>query len=288
MDPILEKVIPSSRHSFALKEDILPHIEIGWHFHPEYELTYFAESFGSMVVGDHITTFEAGEVLLLGPDLPHFMRNAQSFYEGDEGKRCRAIVAHFTGDFLGGTFFKKPELFEVQQLLVRASQGLRLRGKTANGVAQQMEELLTLEGFSRLMCLLQILARISQSEEWQPLASVAYTEKIVSTEDPRIGKAFAFMFEYYAEEISLSELAAEINISESAFCKLIKRHTGKTFSHTLNEIRIGHACKMLIEGSAPVGEIAHLCGFSRATYFNRKFKALTGYSPLHYRKSFRA
>ncbi|MEM6344999.1 MAG: AraC family transcriptional regulator [Bacteroidota bacterium] len=288
MDPILEKVIPSSRHSFALKEDILPHIEIGWHFHPEYELTYFAESFGTMVVGDHITTFEAGEVLLLGPDLPHYMRNAERFYAGDVDKRCRAIVAHFGGDFLGEAFFKKPELFAIQQLLAKASQGLRLRGEIAIWVAPQMEKLLTLEGFSRLMCLLEILSEISQSEEWQPLASVAYTEKIASTEDPRIGKAFAFMFKHYAEEISLSELAAKVNMSESAFCKLIKRHTGKTFSRTLNEIRIGHACKLLIESSTPVGEIAHLCGFSRATYFNRKFKDLIAYSPLNYRKRFRA
>ncbi|MEL7342644.1 MAG: AraC family transcriptional regulator, partial [Bacteroidota bacterium] len=105
MNPILEKVWPNSRHSFALKEDIRPHIEIGWHFHPEYELTYFAESYGQKVIGDHIANFAAGEVLLIGPNLPHYMRNDAAFYQGEADLRCRAIVAHFAADFFGGGFF---------------------------------------------------------------------------------------------------------------------------------------------------------------------------------------
>ena len=286
MNPILEKVTPSSNHSFSLKEDILSHIEIGWHFHPEYELTLIAESFGKRVIGDHIANFEDGDVLLIGPNLPHFMQNDAAFYEGNQELRCRAIVAHFEEDFMGSSFFQRPELHNIWQLMQAASQGVHVYGESAKEVAERMEELLLIQGFDRLMVLLQILSLIANTDERETLASPGYTQKTHAGENSKIGKVFAYLFSHFSEDISLHEVADWVSMTDSSLCKLMKRHTGKTFSYALNEIRIGHACRLLIEGTQTVGEISYLCGYSSPSYFNRKFRSIIGFSPLQYRSRF--
>lgn len=284
MDPILEKVTANLDHSFALKEDILPHIEIGWHFHPEYELTLIAESYGKRVIGDHVDTFRAGDLLLIGPGIPHYMRNDAAFYQGNPDLRCRAIVAHFSEDFMGMGFFAKPELKLIQQLLEASHQAIHIYGMTAEVVAADMELLLDKVGFERLLLLLNILYKIALSNERRSLVSNGYTRKAPTGETQRIGQVYAYLFQHFSEDVQLSKVAREVSLTDSAFCKFLKRHTGKTFSHILNEIRIGHACRLLNETAESVGAIAYQSGYSNSSYFNRKFRSLTGLTPLQYRR----
>ncbi|MEO0337669.1 MAG: AraC family transcriptional regulator, partial [Bacteroidota bacterium] len=280
------KVTTNVDHSFALKEDILPRTEIGWHFHPEYELTLIAESYGKRVIGDHVATFTAGDLLLIGPGIPHYMRNDQAFYQGDTNLRCRAIVAHFAEDFLGQSFFSKPEMHLLRQLLDQSQQALHIYGQTAKIVASQMEQLLDQQGYARLILLLDILHTIALSSEKAQLVSKGYAQKIPSGEVDRIGQVYAYLFQHFSEEVELASVAEMIHLSPSAFCKFIKRHTGKTFSQILNEIRVGHACKLLIESPLSIGEIAYRSGYANASYFNRKFRAIIGYAPLEYKRMF--
>lgn len=287
MNPILEKVTSNLDHSFALKEDILPYIEIGWHFHPEYELTLIAESYGKRVIGDHVDTFVDGDMLLIGPGIPHYMRNDKAFYKGNPELRCRAIVAHFSEDFLGPSFFHKPELQLVSHLLNDSQRAVHIYGQTAKEIAFEMEELLIRKGFDRLLLLLNILQKIALSKERRLLVSSGYSQKVPVGEANRIGQVYAYLFQHFSEDISLNDLANYINLTDSAFCKFLKRHTGKTFSHILNEIRIGHACRLLIESSSSVGDIAYSSGYTNPSYFNRKFRAIMGVAPLQYRSRLR-
>jgi AraC-like DNA-binding protein len=288
MDPILEKIAPTTSHSFSLKEDIMPHITIGWHHHPEYELTLQAQGEGTRVIGDHVSWFDPGDLLLIGPNLPHYMRNAAEYYEGDPQLRCRAIVVHFLPSFLGDDFFLAPELASIRKLLNQSARGIHIHGNTRDRVAENMEAMLERVGYQRLMILLETLHLIAGSSERTPLASVFYSPALSETEAKRINKVFEYMLQHFHEDISLSHVANLISLSPSAFCKFFKKRTGKTFSHTLNEIRIGHACKLLLEDSHQVGDACYLSGYNTPSYFNRQFKAITGFTPLQYRKHFHA
>lgn len=288
MRPVLEKVTPNSNHSFALKEDIREHIDIGWHIHPEYELTLIAESAGKRVVGDHVAHFEAGDLLLIGPGLPHYMRNDERYYAGDPAFRCRAIVAHFLDTFLGEGFFNAPELAAIRTVMQHSARGLYIYGETRNRVADLMEDLLIHTGFRRLRALLDALYVIATSNERKPLASLGYTASFPSGDTSRINQVFDYLFQNYTEDIALADVASLIHMSPPAFCKFFKKHTGKTFSHTLNEIRIGHACKLFIEQGLPVTEVCYRSGYNTPSYFNRWFKRITGVAPLQYRKKFYA
>ncbi|WP_262246861.1 AraC family transcriptional regulator [Parapedobacter soli] len=286
MNPILEKVTVSSNSSFALKEEILPHIKIGWHFHPEYELTLFTESVGKRFVGDHTDSFGPGDLLLIGPHLPHYMRNDEIYYRNDSDLRIRAIVVHFTEDFIGGQFFDIPEMGMVKKLLNNSLRGIHIYGETQQVVAKKMEELLTVEGYERLICLLDILQLIAHSSEQRMLSSIGYENSFSLNDADRINSVFEYVLQHFTEDISLAEVAAHVHMNASAFCKFFKSRTGKTFTYILNEIRIGHACRLFIEQDISVSEVCYACGYNSLSYFNRKFKLITKYSPMDYRRRF--
>ncbi len=286
MHPILEKVSPDSINSFALKEEILPYIKIGWHFHPEYELTLFTESTGKRFIGDHTDNFGPGDLLLLGPNLPHYMRNDEIYYTNNPDLRIRAIVIHFSWSFIGEKFFDIPEMMPVKKLLQNASRGIHIGGETQKLIAPKMESLLTMNGYPRLMRLLDILEVIAHSEDLRLLSSLGYQNSFSNNDAERINSVFDYLLQRFTEEISLHAVADHIHMNTSAFCKFFKNRTGKTFSHILNEIRIGHACKLFIEEGLSVSQVCYACGYNSLSYFNRKFKAITKYSPMEYRKRF--
>jgi AraC-like DNA-binding protein len=286
MTPILEKVTITEKQSFALKEELLPYIKIGWHYHPEYELVLFTESTGKRFIGDHTDRLAPSDMLLIGPHLPHYMRNDEEYYQGNPNMRIRAIVVHFSEDFCGKDFFNIPEMGAIKKLLQRSSLGIQIAGNTQKRLAPLMEKLLTSSNYERLTTLLDILHEISVSQDVATLSSVGYNKFSPSEDTTRIDKIFEYILKNYTEEISLGEIADNINMSVSAFCKYYKKRTGKTFTQTLNEVRIGHACKLFIEQGLSVSEVCYQSGFNNLSYFHRNFKKVTQYPPLEYRKRF--
>jgi AraC-like DNA-binding protein len=287
-EPILEKVIPSYsfNSSFALKEELLPYIKIGWHFHPEYELVLFTESTGKRFIGDHTDNLSPGDLLLIGPNLPHYMRNDEKYYQGDPELGIRCIVVHFKYDFMGEKFFDTPEMADIKKLLQNSSRGIQVLGSARVNIAPKMEELLHLNGYERLRCLLDILHIVAHFPEQRLLSSMGFQNSFTLHDAERVNKVFTYVLQNFTEEISLKEAAAQTNMITSAFCKFFKKRTGKTFSHVLNEIRIGHACKLFIEQGLSVSDVCYSSGYNSLSYFNRQFKANTKYSPLEYRKRF--
>ncbi len=286
MNPILEKVTITDKQSFAIKEEILPYIKIGWHYHPEYELVLFTESTGKRFIGDHTDRLAPNDMLLLGPYLPHYMRNDEEYYHGNKDLRIRAIVIHFNEDFCGKGFFDIPEMASVKKLLQKSSLGLKISGDTQGKLAPLMEQLLVTSSYNRLRILLDILHEIAMCSDAESLSSMGYTKFSPHEDTTRIDKVFEYILQNYTQEISLEEVAENINMSVSAFCKFYKKRTGKTFTQTLNEIRVGHACKLFIEKGLSVSEVCYQSGFNNLSYFHRNFKKITHFAPLEYRKRF--
>ncbi|WP_020527754.1 AraC family transcriptional regulator [Flexithrix dorotheae] len=287
MDPVLEKVTISSKHSFAVKEEILPYIKIGWHFHPEFELTLFTESTGRLFIGDYTDYFQPGDIFLIGPHLSHFMRNDPIFYQNDRNLRIRAVVIHFSENFLGDEFFHLPEMISIKKLLQSASRGIRISGKTREKIAPKIEKLLVQNGYHRIISLLNILQEISHAEKLEHLSSIGYQNTFNQEDAPRINAVFEFLLKNFLNDICLSDVADHVNMSNSAFCKFLKKRTGKTFSQILNELRIGYACRLFMEKGLTVSEVCFECGYNNLSYFNRKFKEITRFSPMEYRKEYR-
>ena len=283
MKPLFRKIIQASGSSFSLVEESPPLFDTPWHFHPEFELILIENSTGKRFMGDNIAEFDAQEVVLVGPNLPHFWRND----EGCDLSQARAYVVHFGADFLGEAYFQLPELLPVQTLLESARTGLKITGLTNVRVADMVRQLPRLKGFERLMQLQQILYALALSGEREPLSSLGFVESFQATRHERISQVYEYVMYNFRQKITLQDVASVASMSEVGFCRYFKKSTGKAFFSFLNEIRIGYACRLLIEGGQNVTQVSYESGFNNLAHFNRQFKTITAQTPQQYRSQFR-
>lgn len=275
-----ELIPKSDLHSFAVKEFTLPRFKVPWHFHPECELTLIVQSSGRRFVGDSIEPFSPGDLVLIGSNLPHYWRN------GEQGKKApsQAVVVHFREECFGAEFLGLPELTGVRNLLLHARRGLQFSGKTRDAVAELMTGMPSGKGFDRVLSLFNIFKLLMESEEARILSSPGFLPVLDAFAGERINRAYRFIFENFAAPIRHEDIARGAAMSLSAFCHYFKRVTGRTLTDFINEVRIGHASRLLIETGHPVSKIAYASGFESLSNFNLRFRKLTGASPKEYRR----
>ena len=285
MKPILEKLTPDPECSFVVQRDSFPYYPTPWHYHPEYELVLVLRSSGKKIIGDHISRFAAGDLVLIGPNLPHVYDNDPAYYKGKSDLRAEAIVIHFAEDFLG-ELFSLPEMKRVKQLLQSSRQGIHIRGLTSRKIANSMKKMLSLSPALRLSELLNILISLSHSEEKQYLASPGFVQTYTGTNTERLDPVLGYLMQHFTEEISLEEVAALANMSPQSFCRFFKHCTRKTFLAFLNELRVGYACRLISENRYNISEIGYKSGFNNLSNFNRQFKRVMGKTPSAYRREY--
>jgi AraC-like DNA-binding protein len=279
MSLLLEEIQIKSEHSFRSKIDVLPHIQVPWHYHPELELIYIEKSKGTLIVGDCVDTFNDGDLIFIGPNTPHVMQNEEAYYQKNPDLKAIAWVVHFKEDSFGKEFFLIPEMQQIRKFLANSFQGVRINGATKNKIIDHLQQLHSSDKSLRVIILLQILQILANSQELEFLATKGFVESF-RQKDEKLLRIYEYVSNNFHQKIEL-EMAAKIaNMSKTAFCRFFKNKTQKTFSEFLNEIRINYAKKLLAEGKLTVSQIAYECGFNSPSYFNKQFKAFTGKSPL--------
>ncbi|GAA4314254.1 AraC family transcriptional regulator [Compostibacter hankyongensis] len=284
MKPRHEKLTLEPKCSFVLQKDVYPYYPTPWHYHPEYELVLVVKSSGERTVGDHVARFSDGDLVFLGPNLPHAYQNDPAYYRGDTTLTAEAIVIHFREDFLGKTFFSLPEMIHISQLFEQAKFGLKILGNTRQQVSDMMLDMLHMNDHSRITQLLSILGMLSLSGELQPLASPGFVQHHTVPHNDPIARVHAYIVKNFKRDIPLSEVAGVANMSVPSFCRFFKACTRKGFSHFLNEIRVGYACRLLLEDRRNISQICYESGFNNVSNFNRQFKKIKGKSPIQYRQ----
>lgn len=282
MKPIFAKPPQRNRAAFQVREDVLEKLNTPWHFHEEYELTLIDYPHGKRIIGNDVDTFENQDLVLLGPNLPHSWKNAQTITT----EKSRAIVIHFTTECFGNKFFMIPEMESIAHLLEKSCRGILVSGQTKKEVVKWMEEMLTTDGAQRLIFLLKILDRLTKSNDLGLLSSVGYWESVNLTDGKRMNSVYEHILNNFTKGISLTEIANLANISVPAFCRFFKLRTKKTFKEYLIELRINYACKLLVEKNFSVSQISTESGFNNLANFNRQFKEIKSITPVQYRREF--
>ncbi len=279
MKAILEKIASHDRsRSFAVRSFEVRRFRSPFHHHPELELTLIVKSAGHRYVGDHIGRFAAGDLVLMGPNLPHMYINDEKF----SGKAA-SVVLQFLPGFLGDHFFELGELSHVRRLLERSRVGLSFHGRTREKVAPMLQQLCKLDGLARLSALLQVLELLARSREQRTLASASYSPSLALYQGERINRVCELISRKFREGITQSEAARAAKMSPASFSRFFRRATNKTFRAFLNEVRIGHATHLLVDSEKTVAEICYESGFGNLSNFNRQFLKLRRTSPRLYR-----
>ena len=287
MKPLLEKSIESLNQSFLVKKLQEPFFDPNWHFHPHYQLFTVIKGTGTRFIGDDIRHFEEGDTVFLGPNMPHLWRSDRNYFEKESQLQTEGIVVYFKEDFLGNDFFEKPEMFDIKSFLKNSERGLDLKGTLGAEMVSDLNELLGLTGFEGISKLLNILHKLSITNDYQYISSSNYTNTHKISETERMRIVHEYVLKHFKENINLSTVASLSNMTEAAFCRYFKSRTNKTFSDFVKEIRIGNACKMLQDENKSISQTCYESGYNTVSNFNNQFKSLKGVSPLQYQKLYR-
>lgn len=280
MRALLEKVALRPGESFACREFRIKRFDSPWHFHPECELTLIEGSHGLRFVGDSIERFEAGDLVLLGRNLPHYWSNPPE-WRG----QARSIVVQFGGELPGRDWLQTPELAAVQRLLARAERGVHFSGRPAAEVAGRLRRMLGLAPLARLQELLGVLDLLAAAPGARLLASAGFAPAVNTADGSRLGRVLDYVNRSAAEGVQQRTAARLAGLSPAAFSRYFRQKLGHTFEAFVNEVRVGRACRALIEEpERAVAEIAFAAGYNNLANFNRQFQRRTGLAPVAYRR----
>lgn len=280
----LKKNTKSFKQSFYIEKFTVEHTYDIWHNHLELEFNHILQGSGTRFIGDSIESFCSGDMVLVGPNLPHVWRSDRLYYQGVDEIKVELILTQFIRDFAGKEFLSLPEMHCVKELLDEAAQGLQILGRTKEVVSGRLLKLVKMEGGEKLIEFIQILLFIAKTKEYRKLSSVGFIDSYQSKGADRINKVHDFIMNNFTEDITLKEASEIAHMNETAFCRFFKSTTLKTFTQFLNEIRIGYACKLLLHKKMNIASVGYECGFRNISYFNRVFKGLVGITPQQYQR----
>lgn len=281
-----EKINFKGNSSISIKYDDFPHFTFPWHFHTEFELVYVIKSYGKRFVANHCEEFSAGDLVLLGPNLPHYWQSAEAFMRQEEELKVNAIVLHFPADFFEQQLNSYPEFHKIKQLLRAAQRGIKFQAETAKKLDAPLKRLLKLKGLPQLLALIELLNKLASQKDYQLLASANYQPDLKNWTGNRLDKVIQRINERYRSDIKVADLAREVGMNPTAFCRYFKAKTSKSLTQFVTELRIALACKLLLENQLSVSQIAYESGFNNLSNFNRHFKKVTQQTPLSYKQEF--
>ena len=272
-----EKIEPEAGSSFRLIHNTRAECRVYWHYHPEYEIVYIPSGDGQRRVGTNVSRYEAGELIFIGPNLPHL-----NYSYGKQGE-YEEIVVQMRDDFMGESFLQKPELSVVRRLFERAHRGLIFGLPTKQQVGPWLERLPDQPPFERFLTLLRILHQLADAPDVEPLHADGVRFDLNPKEQERINRVCQYVEQHYAQAIDVGIVADLASLTVPAFCRYFKRMTHQTFTDFVNEYRVNQA-RQLLHSARTVADVGFAVGFNNLSHFNKTFRAITGQTPSAYRK----
>ena len=284
MKPMCEKVIPSSNSSWRFVKYQRPNIDFSWHYHPEYEICLTLNSKGLRYIGDHIEEYSKPDLAFIGPYMPHTWHSA---INEDESSQV-VYVAQIPKAWLDELVAEHPEMQGVEEMLQRSSRGILYSSECTKKAIDLFQQMEIVDPFSRYILLMNLLNVMLKDQQSILLSSrfFTYSDKTDSGVD-KLDRVIEFIYGNFDRSLYADELAAIAHMSTNHFHRFFKKRTERTLTVFINQLRIGKACKLLINSNHPISVISDQCGFNNISNFNRQFLSIKGSTPSGFRKSIR-
>lgn len=283
--PSFHKVPVKSGNSFSIRRDVRPHFDSIWHYHPEMELHYIIKGTGVQFIGDKVSNFSDGDMLFLGQNLPHTWRCADEFFQNDPALYVEAIVLHFLPECFGKDFFSIPETILVKDFFEASKRGFIIKEPSKSAIINLLDKTLESSGIDRVILMINILKELMNAEKlW--ISDFTNPSPAIDKKMSLFNSIYSYALENYNRQISLGEIANHANMCVSSFCRTFKLITKKTFVDFLIEIRVSHACRLLVEEDLDMESVALKSGFNNLSNFYRQFKKIKNCTPLMYKKKY--
>jgi AraC-like DNA-binding protein/quercetin dioxygenase-like cupin family protein len=281
--PCLIPLAEAEGRAFMVTQYQEPRFHFIWHHHPEHELAWIRQGSGTRYVGGAVQEFKAGDLVLLGPNVPH------AWASGSE--QCGAsvwTVFHFQPGHWGKAFWQLPEARKLDRLLASADRGLRFKGPDTWKIGQQIEHLADGPNHS-LGSLVEFLAIFERLLETPyEYLNAEHTDENGREANPRMQRVLKWVHHRVGEPITQAQAARQVDMSPASFSRWFKTGTGRTFQVYLNELRIAQVCGRLAADQERITDIAYACGYSNLANFNRRFLQVVGITPTEFRSRSRS
>jgi AraC-like DNA-binding protein len=285
MKPFLEKIHKPPDASWSmLNRRLQDGIPFQWHHHPELELTLTLNSRGLRFIGDQVGEYDDGDLVLLGPNLPHTWASSEAVRVGEPHV---ALVLWFDGEWAQRLTTDFVEFRKVNDLLARARRGLQFSVQLSTAVRDDYMRLFEQPPVERLLGLMGLLNHLAHDASGRPLASDVFRPSPHTDSRERIDRVLAYIHEHYTQQLTLQQLADVAALSVSGLHRMFRKHARTNVSEYITRIRIGDACARLASTEQPIAHVADSVGYGTFANFNRQFKLLTSMTPREYRANFR-
>jgi AraC-like DNA-binding protein len=286
---IVQFTIPVAKEkSVIVQEDNLPHFYNHLHRHDETQITWVIKGEGTLIAGNYMQPFKAGEVYIIGANQPHVFKNDETYFAKRSKQKVHALTVFFNAEGLLQSVLHLPETKAIKKFVENTVCGLLAPAAKLQTIATEMLSLQSAKSGYQLAAFIRLLQMLTDIKNWKPLASISPENSFSDNEGLRMNNIYQFTMANYTKNIKLKEVADIAFLTPQAFCRYFKKHTRKTYIDFLNEIRINEACKkILTEDFSSIASIAYDSGFNSTVSFCRVFKKITNKPPLKYRKAYK-
>lgn len=276
---IVSFIIPKTKEStFIYQQDKGPFFYEKLHQHEEIQICQILRGEGTLVIGDSISPYKKGDVIVIGSFMPHVFK---SDMEASVVSKMRSLF--FTKESFGAGFFDLEVAQELSSFFEKSSYGFKLIAST-NTTSKLFSKIHKATKLQRFIHFMELLKTLSTAEH-KRLSSFVYDKKYSHTEGKRMTDVLEYTFENYGKEVSLEAVAQVAAMTKNSFCKYFKKVTNKTYFEFLKEIRTEHACKLIRRHKdLRIADVAYLCGFKSISNFNKQFKTVTTLCPSEFKK----
>ncbi|MDB5121557.1 MAG: Transcriptional regulator, AraC family [Sphingobacteriales bacterium] len=292
MKTIFYPYFKENKNSFNLVESNIYHALNDFHYHEELELIYVTEGQGLLLIGDQFEQLITGDMILIGGNVPHMFKFDTFRFENELlnwGKidlPLKLVSLHFDPHSWGQSFLALPENETLNQLFTDCKRGMMIKGADKEQVKDLMMKLIKAPAYEHFLLLIQLFNTIALSKTFSFLTKLLNKNPYTKIDEHRLSTIYIYTLNNFTRTITLKEIADITYMCPNAFCRYFKLRTKKSYFEFLMEVRINYACKLLREKDFNTVVICYNSGFGNLSNFNRHFKALTGKTPLEYRRSF--
>jgi AraC-like DNA-binding protein/quercetin dioxygenase-like cupin family protein len=279
--PAFENVLLEADESIRVLQYSCPAFQSNhtWHFHPQYEISLILKGTGKRFIGDHIGTFAPGDMVLIGPNVPHCWISENEHTENE------MLVVQFDPRFLGEAFYNIPEAHAIKSLLSASRQAALFHlSESHNEIYEWVENVRVSRGLARIAHFLLLCQSLSEADREQLTSDDYIVEQSVRGVD-RLTNAINYVKNHLQEEIKQPEVAKLVNMAPQSFSRFFRAQTGRTFVSFVNEVRITEACHLLATTDRDILDIALSCGYANISHFNRKFLENKKLTPSRFREN---
>lgn len=252
------------------------------HCHAEYELIYIAAGQGKEFIGDSIRKYKAGDLVLIGKNLPHLYLTEKAM---PDENLCS--ILQFPAEIFPLDMEAIQEYQLVGRLLDRSAQGMLFKSEhLKKSVLERLKELSCQKGIDRILSLIKLLDTLGRSTNIELLSTLKYHNPLSEfiADDP-LSKIYSYLINNHRQVLTIENIASYVHMNPSSLCRYFKQKTGKTIIYKLTEIRVEYACKLLSNSNLTIAEIIWRSGFHNQAHFNKSFRQIAGITPTEYRKT---